>query len=515
MSTSNEVLQDPLESLPTEVFLHALSFIPPVSIAHSNAVCKTWRSPILSDSVLHQEIDLSTLGGDVQPFEIVKHFKHLSRLALGNFTKVSLDLTSFWKSARGGSQLEVQQLFTSLQASKLLREIQIKIQTKRQSAEDASSLITQFSEMLQRFPKLKLVEIQAPSMVSLEAGDANGRRFTLANTVSSIGSADESSIASPVQLISNVREFVGTGLTKCLLPRSAIPWSTTNNVRILEELEFSRFTLESLDLFLLLGTRGRLLWNFAMQCPRLTSVRLPVDYRLMSLGHEELMNPLELGIPQDLERNGMLRKLWLVVADYHLPIGLADWIGTILEELALVNWHSSDGVQIGFVGSDVAGTILWNCRSSLKYVRLSGVGREADDFPDLEFEVEFPNLQSLELELTSPSLSRLFSKASCPQLRKLNLTDQVRDPGENYHDSLRCLSNLVIQHHSSLTELLFTSDSTTPSTFFSHIDSFIFENLQRLDLQRLEEWKRTRSLSNGSRFSLIQVSWLSTAEVRF
>lgn len=84
---------DPIQELPNEMFSSILSFLPPSSIAHSSAASRLWRSTILSNPTLHQEIDLTSMLANLP---ILYHYSRLSSLALNQVVKLSLNLTPFY-----------------------------------------------------------------------------------------------------------------------------------------------------------------------------------------------------------------------------------------------------------------------------------------------------------------------------------------------------------------------------------------------------------------------------------
>lgn len=84
-------VKDLILALPSELFSHSLSFLPPASIAASSAICRSWRTSVLSNSFLHNEVGLSKMGRGSQPDKVVEHLSRISALARFKLVNVSLD----------------------------------------------------------------------------------------------------------------------------------------------------------------------------------------------------------------------------------------------------------------------------------------------------------------------------------------------------------------------------------------------------------------------------------------
>lgn len=66
---------DPIEALPSELVGHLFSFLPPRSLAKSNAVSKDWRKSVLSNPILRNQIDFFHLGVDTDISQFLKYFE--------------------------------------------------------------------------------------------------------------------------------------------------------------------------------------------------------------------------------------------------------------------------------------------------------------------------------------------------------------------------------------------------------------------------------------------------------
>lgn len=97
---------NPQIALPTETFIHLLSFLHPYSIAASGSTCQNWRSPILEHSTLHQVVHLAKLGLTVTTSNIRDHLQRLSNRSLHRLIQVNLNLSSFLRDFNQLQQLD-------------------------------------------------------------------------------------------------------------------------------------------------------------------------------------------------------------------------------------------------------------------------------------------------------------------------------------------------------------------------------------------------------------------------
>lgn len=110
--------KDAQERLILDCFLHLLSFLPPESIATTEAVSSRWRNEIRSSGSLHQEMNLMRLGLEVPIKDFISHFRRLSLLAHHRLVKVSLNMSSCWADylwrGKNYDNTECHQLFENL-----------------------------------------------------------------------------------------------------------------------------------------------------------------------------------------------------------------------------------------------------------------------------------------------------------------------------------------------------------------------------------------------------------------
>lgn len=89
-------LSDPLLAFPQELSFQVLFCLSPSGIANSSSISRSWRSVILSNSVLHQVLDLSSFKEDSNSSDILRRFNRLPALSSHRLVTVSLDLSAFW-----------------------------------------------------------------------------------------------------------------------------------------------------------------------------------------------------------------------------------------------------------------------------------------------------------------------------------------------------------------------------------------------------------------------------------
>jgi len=468
-------------ALPSELFSQLLSFLPPQGIAASSAICRQWRASITSNPVLHRDIDLTGMGLGSEMEDVIRHFSRLSSLALHQVVKVSVDLSSFWEDferipieekdwERTGFNRLLQLL---LDSRRTLREISFKIDAE--TVNDSLPLLILFVNQLVSFTKLKRVRIEAPVVLSLEAGGEleGSKRFELINTRRNKKCKNTSEVP---DLMSKVENFAGTVFTNFTLERleKFQPGVRLRSKQVLERLRSSRFTLRTLDFSCLQYEGGRNLWGFSVSCPHLISLTI----FLTPQESEENMN-LEIA---EHTLVGGIKHLDISVRRYLIDFtGLSDWMGRRVEELRLCGLRA---VQDGnpppplTIPGEAFTSIILGSRRTLRYIRLSNI-----DIVDSKSVASFPSLEQLHVLSSSPSVYRWFTDMQYPRLSVLGLM-WTRGQGniEGVQDGFHCLLSLLCLHHHNLRMLNFDHRGLPPPIIIPSSVVFIFSNLLALSI---------------------------------
>lgn len=328
-----------------------------------------------------------------------------------------------------------------LDSRRTLREISFKIDAE--TVNDSLPLLILFVNQLVSFTKLKRVRIEAPVVLSLEAGGEleGSKRFELINTRRNKKCKNTSEVP---DLMSKVENFAGTVFTNFTLERleKFQPGVRLRSKQVLERLRSSRFTLRTLDFSCLQYEGGRNLWGFSVSCPHLISLTI----FLTPQESEENMN-LEIA---EHTLVGGIKHLDISVRRYLIDFtGLSDWMGRRVEELRLCGLRA---VQDGnpppplTIPGEAFTSIILGSRRTLRYIRLSNI-----DIVDSKSVASFPSLEQLHVLSSSPSVYRWFTDMQYPRLSVLGLM-WTRGQGniEGVQDGFHCLLSLLCLHHHNL-----------------------------------------------------------------
>lgn len=455
----NQELVDPISLVPNEIATKFLSFLSPSSIATSSAVSLKWRTFIHSNSTLHKDIDLTKMGLDSDPEQLLLHLNRLSSLALNRVVRMSLNISSIFKlfefDPKGVGFKTLFQLSKALQNSRdSIQEIYLVIKSPKEKKyrEDQmeAAILTQIIPFLllvlrklRTFKNLSLVEVRAPVGATMKAGKAGSkRRVSVINNFS----FDESQ-KSLIHLVEEVEHLADSGF---------IEFKFSNYSRVIEARKImqvlegrSRFHLETLDFSQLSSnSRGELantMWDLAMACENLISLTLaltPLD------GREIQIMRLKEG---QSRRTGKLKALNLsIYPDHQIDVKMvSQWIGNQLEEVKL---NLQENQQNQFMTFDSFSSSIVPSRETLKAIVLVEVGLQEAEAVSTTFNPHYPNLEELSLTDCSEFLLRFFSQIESPKLCKLSLNSRTKATME---DTVSCLLKLLVKYQSELLYLRF------------------------------------------------------------
>lgn len=497
-SNNNQI--DPIELVPNELFCQSLSFLRPSSIATSSAVSAKWRAVIQADSTLHQEIDLLKMSIDSDPDQIILHLNRLSSLALNQVMRLSLDVSSFFKTlhlqGQGVAFKQIFNLSASLQKSKhTLRDLSLVLRVEKDEdpfwndgppQPELVPFLLMLLRSLKFFSRLINVQVEAPVGAYMKAErdqDLPGSRRVSIDHGSGTEDDFQPDQPSLPQLIKEVNAVAGTGLTEFGLHYNtkAFKHSITD---IVTELWGSRLTLTVLDVDIIGYAHqftnnpdlpaASLLWGFAAECKRLDYLALNLQ---LSQGDPMQGFPLELK-----EKKTVGLKTLRLNLSKGFEIGWASfsrWIGTSLVD-ASVNFVGSK--RSGVASYGIFSSIIKPSRETLKSIHLSGIGcgeNEVSRFnPD---DLNFPNLESLSLISLPSDLLNFFSAVKSERLHKLDLSASA---DAQLQDTITFLVKLLQVYQSNITSLSFNHnlDSIFKPPPSSEILSFTFPRLETISL---------------------------------
>lgn len=474
-------LVDPKDGLLPELFAHSLSFLPPTSIASSNAVDKSWRNIILANPILHQEIDLLRLGEGSNIDQVIDHFARLSALALQKLVKVSLNLSCFWDDfeenhkGKGPASTGLSLLFQILlNSNETIRELNIEIDVT--TFEDSSPLLLILLKQLPLFTNLRKIEIEAPFPMYLKARGQveESRSLEITNNHSRrLLSEDLSQLPT---LLEHVHEISGEGFTEVWFCAPPYPGSQASSSldqpQFLNKLSVSATTIRILDLSYFRMDFGRPIWDFSIRsCPNLISLTLnlmPIDF---PEGGEAVMDNLQLEIPEGISLVEGLNVLDLEVIAYEIPwTSMERWIGSQLEEFSLIT-RPTPGVEETRILSSALRSILVNSRQTLRAAQLDHVS--IHQTPEDDTVEEFPNLKVLNLSGICPSVCKFFSTVSAPNLRDLSFKFSKSWDHSEVQVTFNSLLWLLSSCQNNLLRLTFSSQGSELRNMLSANLSFI------------------------------------------
>lgn len=453
--TNNDNLKDPLEELPNGLLSHALSFLPPASIAATTALSRRWRATTHSNSTLHREVDLSRWReGEMDV--ILLNFVRLSSLASNRLVKVSLNFQGFFNEWEDGTAEAFNTLFTHLQYSQqTLKEFSLTFASVKKA--DPLYFIYVIIVRLNYFTSLETVAIDAPVallLTTLKTALPSSMNFSLTNSTRALFTQLEISVV--LKILRYVKEITGTGFTHFSLLDGD---SSDINLEILQELESSRLTMEHLDLtHLYTGSSSNdsndsKLWEYASRCPNLISLRLWLS------GWDRIEDQSVLEVPHPVTKCNNLKVLDLKIQGWPIDwSSLAKWAGNGLEKLKLtLDFNSSRRSEL-FSDGDHRSIIL-SSRKTLKTLDLRGIYAQVDFNETMANDFTFPQLESVSFDGLVESVFRAFSALESPVLHELSIMGQVSTSRAH-----KCLIKMLERHASRLVKLhLNIKDRLEPS----------------------------------------------------
>lgn len=420
-------LNDPIDKLPLEVFSHALSFLPPSSLAHSSAVC-TWRQTILSNPILHQVVDLISMKEEEDLLPILSHFSRLSSLSFNRLTKVSLNLFPFYMESALQSMNSsenhsfepdhtLMDLLSILHKSEdTLKELNLTFDGLRPTDNLwLVPFVLQILSSIRGYRCLRLVSfVDTPIPFSLKCGGnhPDSLKFVLEEKREARFVPSEI-----VELMMTIEDFVGDGFTE-FIPAHRTWYGPEESHPTLEQLKGSTSTLKILDLRQDTFADERGLLTFALQFSKLRYLRLS----MMAKDEEEFHDdddddeeerpepePQVIEVAHDIPVAAELKHLDLVVRDYKVDwSSIVRWAGGGLESLRLGLDLKSSG-EGRFHHPSFYGLLVFNSRETIKTLHLHILYEEAVDLQEAsEVSLNFPNLKNLSLSNVNESTFEAF-----------------------------------------------------------------------------------------------------------
>lgn len=350
-------------------------------------------------------------------------------------------------------------------------------------------LIVLLVKLLSTLPQLVKIRIDAPSLVSLEAG--SGNKHLKLSTNDSKKTVEQDEGASIVSLMKEVKSFVGEGLSHFILPykmetshrsqswleflagrpfqenlERSWNYETVESSGILRELAHSRSSLVVLDLDIFSGARGKLVWEFFIKCTQLTSLSVPINYKYAHQWErtEEEKKLEVLTIPEQdcQDRKVKLQKLELTGGHYLIRWDdLSRWMGG--------NGLLNLSVVKDFIPSGLLAPLLLNSKDTLKSIELQSF--QTDTPQNIKYSpwLLFPNLEFLSLGTSSDFLYLFFRDLVAPKLTKLwidyepTFEEAIIRQEDNSVTAFNCVLDILQAHSINLVELRFDYSSARPN----------------------------------------------------
>lgn len=461
MRKSKSKLKDPLTSIPIETFTTIFRFLPLSSIATSQ-VSRSWRQALLSDPTLYTEVDASNFFLAEDVCALLYHLNRWSILSNHRIVKLTLNLDPCLEEANYGENKEgsatgFDALLLALTNMKLsLKELFVKSSDEGTTTRrETSDLLIPLLQHLSDFPKIKKIEIVAPSPVSFIVGDEAGmsRCFSIKDN-HDCDYGDETDA-----LQSSIRELMRIGVAFAGHQFKAFTVSESDKLShpirsdILQVLMKSRDTLHSLDLESYTCFRNGFeeqYLDFALSCPHLTSLALNVTRYGGAAGI--------LRFPTHSSRSSEFKELVFKTSGVEIDSdSFIKWIGKSLEKLELEVACFTDHSTAMDFGSFTS--ILSNSEHTLRSLVLDAMyyseideDSEADEESERRLEdfSSFTNLESLSIRNLNSHLYGFFSRSKYPKLISLSVTEVGC---EDHEACLPCLFSILENFGSRLTQL--------------------------------------------------------------
>lgn len=477
---------DPVKHLSSEALTQIFSHLSTPALTRCNSVSKTWRREILVDSVLHRNLDLTSIGDSLSQIELMQLISDLAARSARVYREMHLDLAPFWKELAKASRLErfdgaitfdKAMAATSYNYISLLTMLRLatkdqleKLYITVSSYDDAhtypdtvslSQVIIQGAVSLdQLMAGLKELHFSVPFPFSmaLRGYDSGSKRFTVMNRW--LAEPFEGDGLLCLGFLTKAQVFAGNYLEmfemddvnfESLSDENQFERRSTFDL-FFQEVQKSATLLTKLSLRFKESDFPDAALHLVFNCPRLSFLKL--DLR----NHDTSEDPMKCFKPPSPEFISSIKSIDLRLDRVNFnweSKPLQSWFGSSLEYLCLSYGYGSFTSSFLEIPIEALHSILSHC-GVLKKLRIEGVSVTKSSTSPTTFELSLKSLETLELVSMENLGLGIFDSLFAPNLKRLNILLSSTS-GHERQIALVNLSYLLRASRSSLKELLIQS----------------------------------------------------------